>query len=280
MSEPTVLTHAQDCVGIITLNRPKALNALSGTMIEELLGALQRYDKDPTIGAIIITGNEKAFCAGADIKEQRELDFISAYNADYLQNLNDGIASIHKPIIGAINGYALGGGCELALMCDILYAGKDAVFGQPEIKLGTIPGAGGTQRLIRAVGKSLVLHNVHEGISKTAADQVCVQAMHMILTGENMTAQEAAAAGLVAKVFDVKDTVPRAVEYASRIAGFSTPVVAMAKEAVNAGKSEDLGLKAGLRFESRLYHATFGLADHAEGFEAFLQKRGPQWTHK
>ncbi|KAG8214870.1 ClpP/crotonase-like domain-containing protein [Butyriboletus roseoflavus] len=258
MSEPTVLTREEDRVGIITLNRPKALNALSGTLIEELLSALRSYDKNPAIGAIVITGNNRAFCAGADIKEQRELDFVSAYNGDYLKNLNDGMTCIHKPIIGAINGYALGGGCELALMCDILYAGKDAVFGQPEIKLGTIPGAGGTQRLIRAVGKSL--------------------AMHMILTGENMTAQEAAAAGLVAKVFDVEETVPRVIEYAQKMASFSVPVVAMAKEAVNTGKYDFV--EAGLHFESRLYHATFGLGDHGEGFDAFLQKRVPQWTHK
>ncbi|KAF8557558.1 enoyl-CoA hydratase carnithine racemase [Imleria badia] len=258
MSEPDILTREEDRVGIITVNRPKALNALSGALIEELLSALRCCDKDPTIGAIVITGNNRAFCAGADIKEQSGLDFVSAYNSDYLRNLADGIASIHKPIIAAINGYALGGGCELALMCDIIYAGKDAFFGQPEVKLGTIPGAGGTQRLIRAVGKSM--------------------AMHMILTGENMTAQEAAAAGLVAKVFDVEETVPRAIEYAQQIARFSMPVVAMAKEAVNA--AEDLGLKAGLHFESRLYHATFGLADHREGFDAFLQKREAQWTHK
>ncbi|KAH0832321.1 ClpP/crotonase-like domain-containing protein [Lanmaoa asiatica] len=255
MSESTILTREEDRVGVITLNRPKALNALSSTLIEELLGALRSYDKNPNIGAIVITGNSKAFCAGADIKEQSELDFVSAYNGDYLKNLNDGIASTHKPIIGAINGYALGGGCELALMCDILYAGKDAVFGQPEIKLGTIPGAGGTQRLIRAVGKSV--------------------AMHMILTGENINAPEAAAAGLVAKVFDVEETVPRAIEYAQRIASFSAPVVAIGKRS-----TEDLGLKTGLHFESRLYHATFGLTDHGEGFNAFLQKRAPQWTHK
>ncbi|KAF8133275.1 ClpP/crotonase-like domain-containing protein [Boletus edulis] len=258
MAEPNILTREEDRVGIITLNRPKALNALSGALVEELLNALRCYDKDPTIGVVVITGNLKAFCAGADIKEQRDLDFVGAYSIEYLKNLKDGIESIHKPIIGAINGYALGGGCELALMCDIVYAGKDAIFGQPEIKLGTIPGAGGTQRLIRAVGKST--------------------AMHMILTGENITAQEAAAAGFVAKVFDVEETVPRAIEYAQKIASFSAPVIAMAKEAVNT--AEDLGLKAGLHLESRLYHATFGLADHREGFDAFLQKRGPKWTHK
>ncbi|KAF9228437.1 ClpP/crotonase [Gyrodon lividus] len=258
MSEPTILTREEGNVGIITLNRPMALNALSGTLIDELLAALGSYDKNPNIGAIVITGNSKAFCAGADIKEQKELDFVGAYSIDYLKNLNDGMFATRKPIIGAINGYALGGGCELAMMCDILYAGRGAVFGQPEIKLGTIPGAGGTQRLIRAIGKS--------------------KAMHMILTGETMKAAEAEAAGLVAKVFYDQETVTRAIETAQKIASFSAPVVAMAKEAVN--EAEELGLKNGLHFESRLYHSSFSLEDHARGFEAFLEKREPKWAHK
>ncbi|KIJ05582.1 enoyl-CoA hydratase [Paxillus involutus ATCC 200175] len=257
-SEPTVLTREEGNVGIITLNRPKALNALNATLIDELLAALRSYDRSSDIGAIVMTGNNKAFCAGADIREQKELDFVRAYNTDYLKNLNDGIVAIHKPVIGAINGYALGGGCELAMMCDILYAGRGAVFGQPEIKLGTIPGAGGTQRLIRAIGKS--------------------KAMDMILTGGTMKSAEAEAAGLVAKIFDDEETVTRAIETAQKIASFSAPVVAMAKEAVN--EAEELGLKNGLHFESRLYHSSFGLADHVEGFEAFLQKREPRWTHK
>ncbi|KIJ61104.1 hypothetical protein HYDPIDRAFT_116359 [Hydnomerulius pinastri MD-312] len=258
MSEPMILTEEIGRVGIITLNRPKALNALSGALIDELLAALRSYNKNPDIGAIVLRGNGKAFCAGADIKEQKELDFVGAYNTDYLKNLNDGIFAIHKPIIGAINGYALGGGCELAMMCDILYAGKSAVFGQPEIKLGTIPGAGGTQRLIRAIGKS--------------------KAMHMILTGDTIKADEAEAAGLVAKIFDDQETVKEAIETAQKIASFSAPVIAMAKEAVN--EAEELGLKSGLHFESRLYHSSFGLADHSEGFGAFLQKRQPEWAHK
>ncbi|KAF9230194.1 ClpP/crotonase-like domain-containing protein [Melanogaster broomeanus] len=258
ISEPTLLAQVEGKVGIITLHRPKALNALNETLIDDLLGALRSYDKDADIGAIVITGSDKAFCAGADIKEQKELDFIGAYNTDYLKNLNDGMAATHKPIIAAVNGYALGGGCELAMMCDVIYAGKDAVFAQPEVKLGTIPGAGGTQRLIRAIGKS--------------------KAMHMILTGENMTAEQAEAAGLVAKVCDAQETVAQAIQTAQMIAGLSAPVVAMAKEAVNA--AEELGLKNGLHFESRLYHTSFGLADHSEGLGAFMERRPPQWMHK
>ncbi|KAH7885047.1 ClpP/crotonase-like domain-containing protein [Phlebopus sp. FC_14] len=221
-------------VGVISLNRPQVLNALSSTLIDELLAALKSFDKDPRVGAIVLTGDDRAFCAGADIKEQKELGFVGAYNTDYLKNLNDGIFAIHKPIIGAINGYALGGGCELAMMCDILYAGENAVFGQPEIKLGTIPWSR----------------------RDSAAE----------------------AAGLVAKVFAVGQTLRAAIETGQQIASYSAPVVAMAKEAVN--EAEELGLKSGLHFESRLYHSTFGMADHAEGFDAFLTKRQPQWVHK
>ncbi|KAH7924954.1 ClpP/crotonase [Leucogyrophana mollusca] len=258
MSESTILVERAEKVGIIRLNRPKALNALSATLIEELLKALKAFDQDAGIAAIILTGTERVFCAGADIKEQKELSFVRAYNTDYLKNLNDGLFAVHKPVIGVVNGYALGGGCELAMMCDILYAGENAVFGQPEIKLGTIPGAGGTQRLIRAIGKS--------------------KAMHMILTGETINAAEAEASGLVAKILPVDKVLGAAIETAQKIASFSAPVVAMAKEAVN--EAEELGLKSGLHFESRLYHSCFGLTDHAEGFGAFLAKRDPQWVNE
>ncbi|KAH7915856.1 ClpP/crotonase-like domain-containing protein [Hygrophoropsis aurantiaca] len=258
MSESTILVERIEKIGIIRLNRPKNLNALSSALIEELLSALRIFDKDPAIGAIILTGSEKVFCAGADIKEQRELSFVRAYNTNYLRNLNDGLLGVHKPVIGVINGYAIGGGCELAMMCDILYAGENAVFGQPEIKLGTIPGAGGTQRLIRAIGKS--------------------KAMHMILTGDTINASEAESSGLVAKVLPVNEVFEAAVETARKIAGFSAPVTAMAKEAVN--EAEEVGLKSGLHFESRLYHSSFSLADHVEGFGAFLEKRTPQWINE
>jgi len=256
-SEQNVPTEKQGNVAVIKLNRPKALNALSGPLIQELLQALTTFDKDDGIGAIIITGSERAFCAGADIAEQKVLSFTKAYNIDYLRDIVDSVLAIHKPIIGAVNGYALGGGCELAMMCDILYAGEKAVFGQPEIKLGTIPGAGGTQRLIRAIGKA--------------------KAMHMILTGENMSAAEAEKAGLVAKVLPVDEVLPAAIKAATTIACYSRPVVAMAKEAVN--EAEELGLRNGLHFERWLYHSTFALSDHQEGFGAFLEKRSPQWKH-
>ncbi|EIW81422.1 enoyl-CoA hydratase carnithine racemase [Coniophora puteana RWD-64-598 SS2] len=255
--QQNILTEKQGNVAIVTLNRPKALNALSGALIQELLQALKAFDKDDDVGAIIITGNERAFCAGADIAEQKALSFTQAYNTDYLRDIVDSILAIHKPIIGVVNGYALGGGCELAMMCDIVYAGEKAVFGQPEIKLGTIPGAGGTQRLIRAIGKA--------------------KAMHMILTGENMSATEAEKAGLVAKVLPVNEVLPAAIKAATTIAGYSRPVVAIAKEAVN--EAEELGLRNGLHFERRLYHSTFALSDHQEGFGAFLEKRQPQWKH-
>ncbi|KAG1761054.1 ClpP/crotonase-like domain-containing protein [Suillus occidentalis] len=257
----TIIVEQAERVGLIKLNRPEAYNALSRTLIKELLQALKSFESDPSIGVIVLTGGDKkGFCAGADIKEQSELSFVNAYNQDYLKDLNDGFFAVHKPIIGVVNGIALGGGCELAMMCDILYASETAKFGQPEITLGTIPGAGGTQRLIRAVGKS--------------------KAMHMILTGETISAKEAEAAGLVAKVLPADQVLVVAMETATKIASFSAPVLAMAKEAVN--EAEELGLKNGLHFESRLYHATFGLEDHAEGFQAFLAKpkRVAQWTHK
>ncbi|EGN97897.1 hypothetical protein SERLA73DRAFT_182681 [Serpula lacrymans var. lacrymans S7.3] len=254
----SILTERSGKVGIIRLNRPKALNALSLALVEELVEALRGFDKDSDVGAIILTGSDTVFCAGADIKEQKELSFVQAYSADYLKNLNDGLSSIHKPVIGVINGYALGGGCELAMMCDILYAGDKAKFGQPEIKLGTIPGAGGTQRLIRAIGKS--------------------KAMHMILTGEMIDASEAEVAGLVAKVLPADQVLGFSIERAQKIAGFSFPVVAMAKEAVN--EAEELNLQTGLHFERRLYHASFALKDHEEGFGAFLGKRDPQWINQ
>lgn len=258
--EPTIIVEHSERVGLIQLNRPKAYNALSAKLIHELLVALRTFEGDPDIGVILLTGNGKGFCAGADIKEQSELSFVDAYNQDYLQDLNNGFFAVHKPIIGVIDGVALGGGCELAMMCDILYAAETATFGLPEITLGTIPGAGGTQRLIRAVGKS--------------------KAMHMILTGETISAKDAEAAGLVAKVLPVDEVFNAALDTATKIANFSAPVVAMAKEAVN--EAEELGLKNGLHFESRLYHATFGLQDHAEGFQAFLArpKREAQWVHK
>ncbi|TDL22236.1 ClpP/crotonase [Rickenella mellea] len=253
-----LLVSRADRVGVITLNRPNARNALSNALIDELLEALKIFDIDPEVGAIVLTGGDSMFCAGADIKELKELTMVRAYMDRFLQKLNDGVATIRKPVLGAVNGYALGGGCELAMMCDILYAADNAVFGQVEVKIGTIPGAGGTQRLIRAIGKA--------------------KAMHLILTGDTFTAQEAEMAGLVAKVFPADRLLKDVIEIGQRISGFSSPVIAMAKEAVN--EAQELGLTEGQRFERRLYHATFGLKDSKEGMNAFVEKRKPQWANE
>jgi enoyl-CoA hydratase len=257
MSELLVLTEIEGNVGIVRLNRPKARNALSAALILQLLDVLKKLDADDQIGAIVLNGGD-VFCAGADIKELKDLNFTRAYMGNFLQNLNDGIASIGKPILAAVTGYALGGGCELAMMCDVIYAAEGSFFGQPEIKIGTIAGAGGSQRLTRAIGKA--------------------KAMHMCLTGDTMDAKEAEAAGLVAKVLPKDQVLKFVIETAQKIASYSAPVVRMAKESVN--QAEELNLENGLRFERRLYHATFGLADSTEGMNAFVEKRQPKWAHK
>ncbi|EUC53686.1 enoyl-CoA hydratase [Rhizoctonia solani AG-3 Rhs1AP] len=257
MSTDLILIAKSQGVGIIKLNRPKALNALSAALIEQLLGSVKSFDEDSEVGAIVITGNERVFAAGADIKELEKLTFVNAYMGNFLQSLADGIAAARKPILAAVNGYALGGGCELAMMCDVIYAGNNAVFGQPEIKIGTIPGAGGTQRLIRAIGKA--------------------KAMHMVLTGESMKADEAEQAGLVAKVVSPEKTLEVAIAAGAAMASMSRPVLLMAKESVN--RAEDLALSEGLRFERRLYHASFSTNDSKEGMRAFIQKRKPTFEH-
>lgn len=242
-------------VGLVTLNRPKALNALFAPLMAELISALEEMDKDPTIGAIVLTGSEKAFAAGADIKEMQNRDFQSNYREDFLAWWAN-IANTRKPIIAAVNGYALGGGCEVAMMCDIIYAGDRAKFGQPEITIGTIPGAGGTQRLTRAIGKS--------------------RAMEMNLTGVPINAQEAAAAGLVSKIFPADQLVDEAIKTADKIASHSKIAVQMCKEATNA--AYELSLKEGLRFEKRIFQATFATNDRKEGMTAFVEKRKPEWS--
>ncbi|KAF8741384.1 Enoyl-CoA hydratase/isomerase, partial [Rhizoctonia solani] len=256
MSADLILVAKSQGVGVIKLNRPKALNALSAALIQQLLGSVKSFEEDDEVGAIVITGrrvHEKVFAAGADIKELEKLTFVNAYMGNFLQSLADGIAAARKPILAAVNGYALGGGCELAMMCDVIYAGTNAVFGQPEIKIGTIPGAGGTQRLIRAVGKA--------------------KAMHMVLTGESMKADEAEQAGLVAKIVPPEKTLEIAIAAGAAMASMSRPVLLMAKESVN--RAEDLALSEGLRFERRLYHASFSTNDSKEGMRAFIQKRKP-----
>ncbi|XP_043835892.1 enoyl-CoA hydratase, mitochondrial [Dromiciops gliroides] len=244
-------------VGLVQLNRPKALNALCQPLINELNQALIAFQKDPSIGAIVLTGSEKAFAAGADIKEMCDLTFQSCYSGVLLKDW-DAITRIKKPIIAAVNGFALGGGCELAMMCDIIYAGEKAQFGQPEILLGTIPGAGGTQRLIRAVGKSL--------------------AMELVLTGDRISAQEAKQAGLVSRIFPVEKLVEEAIQCAEKIANNSKIVTEMAKEAVNA--AFEMTLAEGLRLEKKLFYSTFATDDRKEGMSAFVEKRKASFKDK
>ncbi|KAL8186674.1 UNVERIFIED_CONTAM: putative enoyl-CoA hydratase, mitochondrial [Gekko kuhli] len=241
---------AKQNVGLIQLNRPKSLNALCDGLVNEINQALDSFEQDAHVGAIVITGSEKAFAAGADIKEMQDRTFQECYGGNFLAHWNR-VSTTKKPVIAAVNGYALGGGCELAMMCDIIYAGEKAQFGQPEILLGTIPGAGGTQRLTRAVGKSL--------------------AMEMILTGERISAQEAKQAGLVSKVCPVDKLLDEAISCAEKIAGNSKLVVAMAKEAVNA--AFETTLTEGNKREKILFHATFATDDRKEGMSAFVEKR-------
>lgn len=235
---------------MLQLNRPSSLNALCNQLFHELNDALCVADNNKDIGAIVITGDEKAFAAGADIKEMSNRTFVANYQENFLGHWTF-LSTIKKPIIAAVNGFALGGGCELAMMCDIIYAGNNAKFSQPEIKLGVIPGGGGTQRLTRAVGKST--------------------AMEMILTGRHINAQEAEKIGLVTKVFPAESLLDEAIKLGEQISQHSQPVVAMCKEAVNA--AYELSLNEGNRFERRLFQSCFALNDQKEGMKAFLEKR-------
>ncbi|XP_019942923.2 enoyl-CoA hydratase, mitochondrial [Paralichthys olivaceus] len=244
-------------VGFIQLNRPKALNALCDGLMTEVGRALDSFEADADVGAIVITGSDRAFAAGADIKEMQNRTFQECYGGNFLAHWNR-VSTVRKPVIAAVNGFALGGGCELAMMCDIIYAGEKAQFGQPEILLGTIPGAGGTQRLTRAVGKSL--------------------AMEMVLTGDKINAQEAKQSGLVSKVYPVDQLVSEAVKCGEKIAANSKLVSAMAKEAVNA--AFELTLAEGNRLEKRLFHSTFATDDRKEGMTAFVEKRKADFQDK
>ncbi|XP_037074084.1 LOW QUALITY PROTEIN: enoyl-CoA hydratase, mitochondrial-like [Pollicipes pollicipes] len=242
-------------VTLIQLNRPKSLNALCSPLMSELLEVVHQAEQDPAVGAIVLTGNEKAFAAGADIKEMQDKRFADVYRGSFLAFWG-GVAQCTKPVVAAVNGYALGGGCELAMMCDVIYAGEKARFGQPEIALGTIPGAGGTQRLTRAVGKS--------------------KAMEMCLTGDMIDAQTAERAGLVSKVLPPGELVDAAVKTADKMASHSKLVVQMCKEAVNA--AYEMTLQEGLHFEKRLFHTTFATDDRKEGMTAFVEKRKANFT--
>jgi enoyl-CoA hydratase len=253
----TILTHVEGRVATITLNRPKALNAISNQLTQEVLDAAIRYDRDEDIGAIVITGSEKAFAAGADIKEMATLSFSEAYTSDIFGGWEQ-FTAMRTPVIAAVAGHALGGGCELAMMADIILAADNAKFGQPEIKLGIIPGMGGSQRLTRAIGKS--------------------KAMEMVLTGRTMGAEEAERTGLVARVVPVADLQREAAELAATIAGMSKPIAMLAKEAVNAAYESSLA--EGVLLERRLNHACFATEDQSEGMAAFVEKRPATFTHR
>ena len=245
-------------VGIVTLNRPKQLNALNGALMDELGSALKAFDADPAIGCMIITGSEKAFAAGADIGAMATYTFADVYKSDYITRNWETIRSIRKPVIAAVSGFALGGGCELAMMCDFIIAADNAKFGQPEIKLGVIPGAGGTQRLPRAIGKA--------------------KAMDLALTGRMMDATEAERSGLVSRVVPLDKLMDEALGAALQISDFSQIATMAAKESVN--RAYEGTLADGIMFERRLFHALFATADQKEGMDAFVNKRKPQFKHR
>lgn len=255
MAYEHILVELRGPVGLITLNRPKALNALCAGLIAELGEALDDMEANAEIGAIVLTGSEKAFAAGADIKEMADKSYMDVYLADFITKGWERITTCRKPIIAAVSGYALGGGCEVAMMCDFILAAENAKFGQPEITIGTIPGAGGTQRLTRYVGKS--------------------KAMEMCLTGRIMDAAEAERAGLVSRIVPLAELVDEAVKTATQIAGLSRPIVLMAKESVN--RAYETTLAEGIRYERRLFHSTFATEDQKEGMAAFVEKRSPNF---
>lgn len=257
MTYENILVETHDAVGLIRLNRPQALNALNAALIAELGQALTQFDQDAKIGAIVITGSEKAFAAGADIKEMASNTYMEAYLGDFLATW-DKVANQRKPVVAAVAGFALGGGCELALMCDFIIAAETAKFGQPEIQLGVMPGAGGTQRLTRYIGKS--------------------KAMDMVLTARMMDAAEAERCGLVSRVVAADKLVEEALAAAKKIASFSQPIAMMAKESVN--RSFETTLAEGIRFERRLFHAMFASEDQKEGMAAFVEKRKPAFKNR
>jgi enoyl-CoA hydratase len=258
MAYQYLIAETRGRVGLITLNRPEALNALNDALMDELAATLDAFETDDGIGCIVLTGSAKAFAAGADIAAMKDWGHMDVYKANFLTRNWERVARCRKPVIAAVAGYALGGGCELAMMCDFILAAENAQFGQPEVKIGTLPGLGGSQRLTRAVGKS--------------------KAMEMCLTGRLMDALEAERAGLVARIVPADALLDEAVAVAGKIAGFSQPVVMMTKEAVN--RAFESSLQEGLLFERRAFHASFGLEDRREGMAAFLEKRKPQFKHR
>jgi enoyl-CoA hydratase len=258
MAYENITVETRGRVGLITLDRPKALNALCAALIAELAQAVDDFEADSEIGCMVVTGSEKAFAAGADIKEMKDKSYMDAYKEDFITVGWERLSQTRKPVIAAVAGYALGGGCEIAMMCDMIIAADSAKFGQPEITIGTIPGSGGTQRLTRSVGKS--------------------KAMDLCLTGRMMDAEEAERAGLVARIVPADQLLDEALKTAEKIASLSGPAAMMAKEAVN--RAYETTLSEGIRFERRLFHATFATEDQKEGMAAFLEKRKPEWRQR
>ncbi|ALG68383.1 enoyl-CoA hydratase [Beggiatoa leptomitoformis] len=258
MDYNNILLEIHDNIALIKLNRPKALNALSPELMQELTDVLDRCEADPAIHVMVLTGNEKAFAAGADIKAMKDFSYMDAYKQNFITRDWERLTRCRKPVIAAVAGYALGGGCEVAMMCDFIIAAENAKFGQPEINLGIIPGAGGTQRLTRLIGKS--------------------KAMEMCLTGRLMDAQEAERAGLVSRIVPTDKLLAEVMNTAAQMAKLSQPVVMMAKECVN--RAYESSLTEGLLFERRVFHATFALEDQKEGMSAFIEKRTPNFNHQ
>jgi len=258
MAYDNILVETQGAVGLIRLNRPKALNALCDALVREMGQALDAFERDDAIGAVVITGNDRAFAAGADIKEMAGRSYMDVYMSDFITNGWERVTTCRKPIVAAVAGFALGGGCELAMMCDTVIAAETAKFGQPEITLGVIPGAGGTQRLTRFVGKA--------------------KAMDMVLTGRMMDAAEAERSGLVSRVVPAEKLIEEALAVAARIAAMSRPSVMIAKEAVN--RAYETTLAEGVRFERRVFHSLFATDDQKEGMAAFVDKRKPNFRNR
>jgi len=258
MAYETILVDREEAVGIITLNRPEALNALNSQLMNELTEALDAFEADEAIGCIVLTGSKKAFAAGADIKEMQPKSYMDVYAEDFITANWERVTRCRKPVIAAVSGYALGGGCELAMMCDFILAADNAKFGQPEITLGVMPGAGGTQRLTRFIGKS--------------------KAMEMCLSGRMMDAEEAERSGLVSRIVPADELKDEAVRVAKKIAEMSRPIAMMTKETVN--RSYETTLSEGVRFERRLFHSMFATEDKNEGMTAFIEKRKPHFKNR
>ena len=258
MAYETILTEIDDGVGILTLNRPQALNAFSDQLMNDVTDALKKFEADDGVGCIVITGSEKAFAAGADIKEMAEKTYMDVFKEEFITRNWEEATRCRKPVIAAVSGYALGGGCELAMMCDFIIAADNAKFGQPEITIGAMPGAGGTQRLARFIGKS--------------------KAMEMCLTGRMMDAEEAERCGLVSRIVPKGELRAEALKIAKQVASFSRPIVMLTKEAVN--RAYETTLSEGVRFERRVFHSVFGLEDQKEGMAAFVEKRKPAFKNR